>query len=75
MLSNTGAAGGAVDIVAAVCAMRDGKIPAAKNCDRKAEGCDLNIVTEPRKTMIRYAMSCSYSYGGQTAAIVLKRPE
>jgi 3-oxoacyl-[acyl-carrier-protein] synthase II len=75
MLSNTGAASGAVDIVAAVCAMRDGKIPAAKNCDRKPEGCDLNIVTEPRKTMIRYAMSCSYSYGGQTAAIVLKRPE
>lgn len=75
MLSNTGAAGGAVDIVAAVCAMRDGKIPAAKNCDRKAEGCDLNIVTEPREAKIRYALSCSYSYGGQTAAIVLKRPE
>ncbi len=74
MLSNTGAAGGAVDIVAAVCAMRDGKIPAAKNCDRKAEGCDLNIVTEPREAKIRYALSCSYSYGGQTAAVVLKKP-
>jgi 3-oxoacyl-[acyl-carrier-protein] synthase II len=75
MLSNTGAASGAVDIVAAACAIRDGRIPAAKNCDKKAEGCDLNIVTEPRQAKIRYALSCSYSYGGQTAAVVLKRRE
>lgn len=72
MLSNTGAAGGALDIIAAACAIRDGKIPAAKNCDNKAEGCDLNIATEPRDRQIRYALSCSYSYGGQTAAVVLK---
>jgi len=74
MLSNTGAAAGAVDVIAAVCAIRDGKIPAAKNCDRKAEDCDLNIATEPREMKIRYAMSISYTYGGQTAAVVLKRP-
>jgi len=43
MLSNTGAASGAVDIIAAVCAIADGKIPPAKNCDRRADGCDLNI--------------------------------
>jgi 3-oxoacyl-[acyl-carrier-protein] synthase II len=72
MLSNTGAAAGAVDVVAAVCAMNDAKIPAAKNCDKKAEGCDLNIVAEAREAKIRYALSCSYTYGGQTAAIVLK---
>jgi len=75
MLSNTGAAGGAVDIVAAVCAMNEGKIPAAVNCDTKADGCDLNITGEPRDTKIRYALSCSYTYGGQTAAVVLKRPD
>jgi len=74
MLSNTGAAAGAVDVVAAACAIRDGKIPAAKNYDKKAQGCDLNIATEPREADIRYALSCSYSYGGQTAAVVLKRP-
>ena len=73
MLSNTGAAAGAVDIVAAVCAMNDGKIPAARNCGKKAEGCDLNIACEPRDAKICYALSCSYSYGGQTAAIVLKK--
>jgi len=73
MLSNTGAAGGAVDVIAAVCAMNDGRIPTAVNCDKKAQGCELNISAESRETEIRYALSCSYTYGGQTAAVVLKR--
>jgi 3-oxoacyl-[acyl-carrier-protein] synthase II len=73
MLSNTGAACGAVDVIAAVCGMTDGRIPAAKNCDRKAGGCSLNIANQPQEKEIRYALSCSYTYGGQTAALVLKR--
>ena len=73
MLSNTGAAGGALDVIAAVCAMTDGKIPAAKNCDRKATGCNLNIVKQPQQVKINYALCCSYTYGGQTAALVLKK--
>jgi len=73
MLSNTGAASGAVDVIAAVCAMADGKIPAAKNCNRRADGCNLNIANQSQEKEIRYALSCSYTYGGQTAAIVLKR--
>jgi 3-oxoacyl-[acyl-carrier-protein] synthase II len=72
MLSNTGAAGGALDIIAAVCAMAEGKIPAAKNCDKKADSCNLNIVKQPLQKKIRYALCCSYTYGGQTAALVLK---
>jgi 3-oxoacyl-[acyl-carrier-protein] synthase II len=75
MLSNTGAASGAVDVIAAVCAMSDGKIPAAKNCKRKADGCDLNIANKLQEKKIRYALSCSYTYGGQTAALVLKQPD
>ena len=74
MLSNTGAAGGALDVIAAIYAMTEGNIPAAKNCDKKAKGCNLNIVTEPLKKDIRYVLCCSYTYGGQTAAIVLKNP-
>jgi 3-oxoacyl-[acyl-carrier-protein] synthase II len=73
MLSNTGAAGGAVDVIAALCAMRDGNIPAAKNCDKKATGCNLNIVNQPQEKNVRFALSCSYTYGGQTAAMVLKK--
>ncbi len=73
MLSNTGAASGALDVIAAVCAMTDGRIPAAKNCDRKADGCNLNIANMMQEKKIRYALSCSYTYGGQTAALVLKQ--
>lgn len=75
MLSNTGAACGGIDVVAAVCAMRDGLIPAAKNCTKKAAGCNLNIVKETIKADIRYALCCGYTYGGQTAAVVLKKFE
>jgi 3-oxoacyl-[acyl-carrier-protein] synthase II len=75
MLSNTGAASGGLDIVAAVCAMQDGLIPAAINCERIAPGCNLNIVTTAQKANIRYALCCGYTYGGQTAAVILKKFE
>jgi 3-oxoacyl-[acyl-carrier-protein] synthase II len=72
MLSNTGAACGALDVIAAVRAMNESRIPAAKNCDRIADGCNLNIVRQPQSREIRYALCCSYTFGGQTAALVLK---
>jgi 3-oxoacyl-[acyl-carrier-protein] synthase II len=72
MVSNTGAASGAIDIIAAILCMKNGIIPPAVNCEKKADGCKLNIVKETIKTKIRYALCCSYSYGGQTTAIVLK---
>jgi len=75
MLSNTGAASGAIDVIAAVCAMNNSRIPAAKNCDRKADGCNLNIVNQTVEKNIRYVLCCSYTFGGQTAAVVLKKPD
>lgn len=75
MVSNTGAASGTIDIIAAIHAMRDGKIPAGLNCDKKTDGCNLNIVTEAIEKDVRYALCCSYTYGGQTAAIILKKYE
>ena len=75
MLSNTGAAGGALDVIAAIKAMQTGIIGSAKNCDNKAGGCKLNIVNQQLKKNIKYALCCSYTFGGQTAAIVLKKGE
>ena len=72
MLTNTGAASGALDVVIAAMAIRNGEIGGAKNHDVPAEGCDLNITNQTQKKMIRYALCCSYTHGGQTAAIVLK---
>ncbi len=73
MLSNTGAACGAVDIIAAICAMNDSVIPPAKNCNSKAQGCNLNIQTEALHKPVRHVLCCSYTYGGQTAAVVLRK--
>ncbi len=73
MLSNTGAASGALDVIAAAFAVTEGIIPAAKNYLKKADGCNLNIVTEPIEKVIKYVLCCSYTYGGQTAAVVLKK--
>jgi 3-oxoacyl-[acyl-carrier-protein] synthase II len=73
MLSATGAASGALDVIAAVCAIAEGKIPAAKNCENKAASCELNITGEPQQKDIRYVLCCSYTYGSQTAALVLKK--
>jgi len=75
MLGNTGAACGGLDVIAAAYAMRDSRIPAAKNCVKKAVGCNLNIVKSEIKTNIRYALCCGYTYGGQTAAVILKKFE
>jgi 3-oxoacyl-[acyl-carrier-protein] synthase II len=72
MLSNTGAASGALDVIAAARAISEGTIPAAKNCDKIADGCNLNITGESVKKTIRYALCCTYTFGGQTAAIALK---
>ena len=75
MLSNAGAAAGALDVVIAAMAMKTGKIPAAKNCEQKSDWCKLNINAAEQNKYIRYALCCSYTYGGQTAAIVLKKVE
>ncbi len=75
MLGTTGAASGALDIIAAVQAMSEGVIPAARNFSAPANHGALRISTESQKREIRYALCCSYTHGGQTAAVVIKRFE
>lgn len=72
MLSTTGAASGLLDLIATVRAVNEGVIPAARNFDTPAEGCHLNIVKEKRQGYVRHALCCSYTHGGQTAALVVR---
>jgi 3-oxoacyl-(acyl-carrier-protein) synthase len=72
MLGTTGAAAGGLDVVAAVRAIGESVIPPARNFDRPMEGCRLNVVTQRREMRIRNVLCCSYTFGGQTAAVVLK---
>lgn len=72
MLSNTSAAAGALDVITAIMVMQTSTVPAAKNCENKAAGCDLNISQSKQQKQIHYALCTSYTYGGQTAAVILK---
>jgi len=74
MVSHTGAAAGAIDLIAAVRAIEHQKIGPAKNFT-SAAGCELNIATEAANKEINYALCCGYSFGGQTVAIVIKKYE
>jgi 3-oxoacyl-[acyl-carrier-protein] synthase II len=73
MLSTTGAACGALDAIAAIQAITTGTIPAARNFEKAADGCRLRIATEDIRRPIEHAICCSYTHGGQTAALVLRR--
>ena len=64
-----------LDVIAAARAISEGKFAPAINCDNKAEGCNLNIVKEPVEKPIKHVLCCSYTFGGQTAALVLKNVE
>ena len=75
MVSHTGAAAGAIDLIAAVRAIEHQKIGPAANFTSPAAGCELNIATETANKEINYALCCGYSFGGQTAAIVIKKYE
>lgn len=74
-VSHTGSASGAIDLIAAVQAIRYQTIGAAYNFEVPAEGCKLHIPREPIQKNIRYVLCCGYSFGGQTAAVVLKKFE
>ena len=72
MVSHTGAAAGAIDVIAAIEAITHQKIGPVKNIESAAES-GLNIATEPMDKDINYALCCGYSFGGQTAALVIKK--
>ncbi|HNS20315.1 MAG TPA: beta-ketoacyl synthase N-terminal-like domain-containing protein [Sedimentisphaerales bacterium] len=71
MMGTAGAAAGALDIIAAVRAMECGIVPPARNFTKPATGCHLNISTQRREGRLRNVLCCSYTPGGQTAAVVL----
>jgi 3-oxoacyl-[acyl-carrier-protein] synthase II len=75
MLSTTGAACGALDLIAAVRAIAESIVPAARNFEKPAQGCELNVATQTRRCRIRHALCCGYTHGGQTAALVVRHPD
>ena len=74
MVSHTGAAAGALDAIVAVEAIRHQKIGPVRNITTGTDT-ELNISADAVDKEINYALCCGYSFGGQTAALVIKRYE
>jgi len=72
-LSNTGAAAGAMDLIAALFTIRDSLVPAARNFQQIRPGCRLKINTSPVAARVDRVLCCSFTYGGQAAAVILGR--
>jgi 3-oxoacyl-[acyl-carrier-protein] synthase II len=67
-------AAGAVEAVALALTLNDGAVPPTINLTRPDPQCDLDYVPrEARRLPVRTALSTSFGFGGQNAALVMQR--
>jgi 3-oxoacyl-[acyl-carrier-protein] synthase II len=68
------AAGGAVEAIVCLLAIRDGIVPPTVNLDHPDDDCDLDYVPHTaRDRAVDVAMSNSFGFGGQNTTLVLRR--
>jgi 3-oxoacyl-[acyl-carrier-protein] synthase II len=68
------AAGGAVEAIVCLLAIRDGVVPPTINLDEPDDDCDLDYVPHAARDLgIDVALSNSFGFGGQNTALVLRR--
>ncbi len=76
MIGHCLGAAGALEAVTTICALRDGLIPPTINLEVPDPACDLDYVpNEARPARLRLALSNSFGFGGQNAALVIGRVE
>jgi 3-oxoacyl-[acyl-carrier-protein] synthase II len=76
--SSTGhmlAASGALEAAFTLLSINEGLIPPTINLKERDPECDLDYVTELRKSDIKFALSHSFGFGGLNAVLVFKRME
>ena len=67
-------AGGAVEAIACLLAIRDGVLPPTINLENPDPACDLDYVpNEARERPVDVVLSNSFGFGGQNTALVLRR--
>jgi 3-oxoacyl-(acyl-carrier-protein) synthase len=65
-------AAGAVELVAVIFAITQGVLPATINLEHPDPQCDLDYVPRvPRPGRVRVALSNSFGFGGQNAALIV----
>jgi len=74
MMGHLIAAAGAVELIACVLAIRDGKVPPTINLQQPDPVCDLDYVpNESRTHRVDVALSNSFGFGGQNDTLVVRR--
>jgi len=74
MIGHLIGAAGAVEAVALALTLHHGVLPPTINQGRRDPDCDLDYVpNEARDFPVRTALSTSFGFGGQNAALVLRR--
>ena len=67
-------AAGGIELVVTVLALRDGIAPPTINYETPDPDCDLDVVPgAPRPVPMRTALSNSFGFGGQNAALIVRR--
>ena len=74
MVGRLYAGGGALDVAAALLAMRDGVLPPTIGLETPAEGCDLSFVSDgAREAELNTVLVNARGFGGFNGALVLRR--
>jgi len=73
MLGHLLGGAGAVEAIATLCTLRDGRAHPSINLDEPDPAFDLDLVREARDLDARYALKCSAGFGGHNCALVLER--
>ena len=73
-VGNCGAGAAAIDFVSTVLALTEGKVAPMVNCEKPLVECGLMLGgNEVRQVVMQNAVCSSYTYGGQTAAMLLSK--
>jgi len=74
MIGHLTTAGGALEVLACIMAVREGVLPPTINYETPDPDCDLDYIpNEAREVKCTHAISNSFGFGGQNTALVLSR--